>query len=625
MSSIVKVTEDKVTIKVTNETTKVVKIAEGPRGPAGATGGVWRSGHGLPSDTLGVDGDLYIDVDSGDVYQRVLGAYVFQLNIAGTPSGPANGLAGFDNNGDLYGVPGYSFDNDTHSLFADGETDSAMGGVGTTFQREYRPTADSAGVYSNVFQITANVDPDNADFDVGDLTGNGGINGLNLNWNHHNGSTATIGQGSLISGFMDLGDGTAHGVLHNLGGYSIGLDVNSAYELQSYTGYAMYPHFKAGSVITGGGNGFLFNPTFSEDVLGFHGALGGYFNVDAGVSVEHIHVIDSGVTGNAGSRVEEYEGANLYLNNVSARNVTGFNFSSQNVTVDSDGSFNGMNINVQNLQMGGTSQEVQLINMFATGSVPAFTGINFNFEGMTATQGQVNAFRTSGAGIQISALYDTLTTTPVGEFGLNQVGGNFHIAAGHPITSGAFGIGNNFGIEIMADDDMGPDATGGLIGFTELGYTSLLAVATGKTMDTINFSLSGAGLSPDSTGGTVTNVNMYSAVGLLPEGGTVVVPNMTAFLGHANLDNAWSTSLYGVRIDAATAENFMQKSLAIGTSLKKVSTADVGLEVGGRKGVVFASVTTSQKIALSAVAGMQVFDSDLTQMSYFNGVSWVNF
>lgn len=76
----------------------------GPQGPAGPTGAdgaagvvgsVWRNGNGVPSNTLGVDNDYYLDDVTGDVYLRSGGAYSVQTNIKGaTGATGATGSAG---------------------------------------------------------------------------------------------------------------------------------------------------------------------------------------------------------------------------------------------------------------------------------------------------------------------------------------------------------------------------------------------------------------------------------------------------------------------------------------------------------------------------------------------------
>jgi hypothetical protein len=61
----------------------------------------WRTGSGVPSDSLGVDGDMYLDSTNGDVYQRQAGVYVLTADISG-PAGSAGppGAAG------IQGPPG---------------------------------------------------------------------------------------------------------------------------------------------------------------------------------------------------------------------------------------------------------------------------------------------------------------------------------------------------------------------------------------------------------------------------------------------------------------------------------------------------------------------------------------
>jgi hypothetical protein len=62
--------------------------AQGPAGPAGSDGSVWRSGPGVPNNGTGVDGDFWLDVNAGDVYERASGTYSVVDNIQG-PQGPA--------------------------------------------------------------------------------------------------------------------------------------------------------------------------------------------------------------------------------------------------------------------------------------------------------------------------------------------------------------------------------------------------------------------------------------------------------------------------------------------------------------------------------------------------------
>lgn len=60
----------------------------------GASGTIWRSGSGAPSNTLGVDGDFYLNTANGDVYTKTGGSYVLTTNITGaTGAAGTNGIA----------------------------------------------------------------------------------------------------------------------------------------------------------------------------------------------------------------------------------------------------------------------------------------------------------------------------------------------------------------------------------------------------------------------------------------------------------------------------------------------------------------------------------------------------
>jgi hypothetical protein len=543
------------------------------------------------------------------------------------PTGNPNTMAIFDNSGNLVSSPDFGIQTTTNGFFADGTLDPVTPANWSVWQQQYVPSASSVGSYSTLFQLNVDTDPTNTNFNIGDNTGNGGLTVLNLNANHNTGSTSTIGQLNLANGGFQLGDGLTHGILHQATGFTFGLNVNAGYELQGYTGFALYPNFNVGSLITGGGTGFLYNPVFSSNASGFHQALAAFPNIGAGVTVDHIHVIESGTNGNTTGTITDYIGVNTYLNDVNSTNVVGLQWTSQNLVLDpTSGNLNALNLSVTNLQQGGTTQNSNMINLNASGNVPSFTGISMNFSGMVATQGPILALSTNNAGIQIQALLDTANTTPSGVFGLNALGGEFHVAAGHPITGGAAGIGNNLGIQMLFEDNMPVDALGGILGFTEVGFLSQLAVASGKTVDLVNFMNAGAGIPPQSTGGTITNLNMYSALGALPSGGTLNVTNLTGYYVSSVLDAIGATNEWGIRVDAANADNFFQKSLAIGTLTKKVSNNDVALEIGGTKMVVFANVTTIQKLAIaSPLPGAQVFDTTLNKMSYYNGTIWINF
>lgn len=81
--------------------------ADGSDGADGAPGSVWRDGAGVPSNSLGVDGDYYLRTSNGDVYWKDAGAYSVVGNIKGPQGDPgADGADGADGAGvDPYVLP----------------------------------------------------------------------------------------------------------------------------------------------------------------------------------------------------------------------------------------------------------------------------------------------------------------------------------------------------------------------------------------------------------------------------------------------------------------------------------------------------------------------------------------
>jgi hypothetical protein len=64
----------------------------GPQGAPGTPGAVWRNGNGAPLNSLGADGDYYLDDLTGDVYFRAASVYTIVANITGAPG--ATGATG---------------------------------------------------------------------------------------------------------------------------------------------------------------------------------------------------------------------------------------------------------------------------------------------------------------------------------------------------------------------------------------------------------------------------------------------------------------------------------------------------------------------------------------------------
>lgn len=249
---------------------------------------------------------------------------------------------------------------------------------------------------------------------------------------------------------------------------------------------------------------------------------------------------------------------------------------------------------------------------------------NFHLDPARSAIGeQVTGINVSAEGNGIFGNLDTSTYTPGGEFQNNLLGGSLHIASGFPLT-GQFGFGNNLGITLLAEDDMAADAT--TLGYSINGFVNQTVVVAGKTVDTVNWMLAGAGIPPQSTGGTITNVNLFRAFGFLNSGGTIVATNFKAFNGDVGLDTSGATNLWGVNIAATTADNWFAKNVIVDGVTQKPSNASVGIELAGTtKAILNSRLTTTERNALTPLEGMQVSNVTSNTLDYYDGTSWVQF
>lgn len=60
--------------------------------PPGLPGATWRNGAGVPSNSLGVNNDYYLNDSNSDYYKKISGTYVLQGNLRGLPGVGTNGL-----------------------------------------------------------------------------------------------------------------------------------------------------------------------------------------------------------------------------------------------------------------------------------------------------------------------------------------------------------------------------------------------------------------------------------------------------------------------------------------------------------------------------------------------------
>lgn len=74
------------TVSVSNDQTASVVVygLQGIPGPPGANAGAWLFDTGAPSNSLGTDGQTYLNTANGDVYQKASGVWTYQFTLTAT-------------------------------------------------------------------------------------------------------------------------------------------------------------------------------------------------------------------------------------------------------------------------------------------------------------------------------------------------------------------------------------------------------------------------------------------------------------------------------------------------------------------------------------------------------------
>jgi hypothetical protein len=202
------------------------------------------------------------------------------------------------------------------------------------------------------------------------------------------------------------------------------------------------------------------------------------------------------------------------------------------------------------------------------------------------------------------------------------------VEAGSPITGAQpqFGFMNNFGGAFWAADDVDADFTGIGIGHSFMGTFGQVAVETGKTVADFNQIMVASSIPAASTGGIVTNLSCVRTLGVVPDGsgGTLQITNLYGFKVDSVFTSASPTNAWGVFVDDANCDNYFARSIAIGTSTKKVANSDVGFEIGNNKALLNGRGSTAQRNAITAIEGMQFADTDLNKLFYYDGTQWVD-
>lgn len=597
-------------------------------------------------------------------------------NISGDIIGTPNTFAGYDVTGKLETIPNWTFNPDSlhnNSLQFSNTIDLAPDAVSdnfyavTGFNTQIIPSATTIHQHPLVFSPSVQIDPTNSGFDIASVHlidsfnqyfGSGTLaeySHLNLFFQATGTGTVTNYIGAQFS--ADFANGTNVG---NMQGLNISLNVDSGATVANGINNIAINGQIVGSLGTNGYEGIVVGPQISS-TMNFMSAYNHEtdfqtgFNVNGGISV-----YQDQANFDVGANAQNYTSFSSFPNingpisggfqsfiagpnlNSTTTYTSGFNFSpnfnssylnSGDVQAFNDGSNFNTSANAHNYTSFNASPNLNgiLTNQY-TGlninpqgtTVPtnSINGININFSGFTSSSYLPTGLDIDQGIIQQNATLDTQFITPQSVYGINNIGGEIHVASGFPINAGQFGFGNNIGVALLADDDILVDSSGVDLGFSSVGFVTQIEVAASKTIHTFNLMAAGAGVPSGS--GNITNANLFRALGFLPEGGTLNITNLIGFNADPLLDAIGATNLWGVYVGATTADNFFKKNVVIGGSTGH-PTGAFALDVTGDS-------TTSGNVTVATLTPNTVVISDVTstltssvvtptELSYVSGVT----
>jgi hypothetical protein len=166
--------------------------------------------------------------------------------------------------------------------------------------------------------------------------------------------------------------------------------------------------------------------------------------------------------------------------------------------------------------------------------------------------------------------------------------------------------------------------TTGFIGMTALGLPAVVNMGSGATVDLVTGATFALSLDAAAGGGTVDQLSLCRALAI-PNGATTV----TRQYGY-EFDNPFGdvgTTTWGFYAKLA-AHNYFAGDLLIGGTAGSddvVTNSSVALEIKSTtKAFMNARMTTAQRDALTAVNGMQIYNSSTDKLQVYAAGSWVD-
>lgn len=511
----------------------------------------------------------------------------------------SNKVLGTDGSSNVEAIPGWAVESNYGgmTISLDQEPNGGSGNAGiNTLQVNVKPLQASPNESVTVLSNYINLDADDSDFSFG--TSGNAATIINNSVDHTSGQ-GDIGAVVFFNNYFNVGNGTDATTCKGAS-YSFGFgNINNAVTLDGpLQGYGFQPTVNSGATITSNAYVSAFYDYANMTGVSWEGS---YTSFASGP------IIGSMPTGN---------GFQSFLCNAQ---ITTFNGTS---------GFTGMNI-------------LPTLGTFGTGS---FTGINItpsitsivNATGLfidmsSVTGSNVKAIDVTGD-VNISGDLTFTGALSIGQlnafYGTNPVDGGGNPQTIHSLTSAMTAldsvtvancdsIGVNTAMLITLEDNSVSTSSAFQLGFTALALPCVVETHTGSSLDYMSGTTTAINLSGSSTGGTIDTLRINRSVPI--PNGITTINNSMGFFYHEPFGGV-ATNSWGIYI-ADAQQNYLESPLKIGGS-DTITNSSIGLEVTD-KAIRLATMDTTARNALTAVAGMMIFNTTTSALEYYDGSSWV--
>jgi hypothetical protein len=461
----------------------------------------------------------------------------------------------------------------------------------------------------------------NVNIDVNDDANDLGTNGRAITFvnNNANGqSRSNIGEIVFNENSFTVGNGTdaitARGVSYC---YGFGLFKDNVNVVGPMQGYGFQPSFEALATVDPANSytsPFYDTTNGPNTIFGFYTSLqlsptlGGIAN-DRNFTAININASIDDFQGNA-----NYQGLAMYgtLGTFDTGSFTGINVGT---SIDEVTNATGINVG-QTIDdcTNYTGINVELSNVTATNKRAAYFGGNVDINGSVSFSGalsigQLNAFFAENpvnGGGQPSSLHNLITSMTA----LDGV-----------TTANADTIGVNTAMLITLEEDSVTTSGPFGLGFTALALPCVVVTEPNSTLDNMSGTTAAISLDAASTGGTIDTVKVMRSVAI--PNGVTTVNNMRGFQFDLPFGPV-GTVIHGF-YTAANVNNYFRGNLVVGESSEVATNSSVGIEVASTtKAILNSRMTTTERNALTAINGMQIYNTTTDKLQVYAAGSWVD-